>query len=125
MNSSDPSLSAGPDYAAPASLQPRRNGVSESKFLGISYVATLLVASLFISLCGPGCCYVFFSIIAGVSGVLMLRRSFPSRCFCLGVLLLSLIGMWHEKETRDTWEARELRVKIETLQQDLQKDQSK
>jgi hypothetical protein len=117
-------VSASPGSDAPASPSPRREWLRELKFLIIAYVVTVFVASSFIAACGPGCCYVFYSIIAGISGVLMLRRAFSSRCICLGVLLLSLFGMWHEKEVRDTWGQRVLRLQIQKLQQKLDNTQS-
>lgn len=103
---------------SPAS--PRRGFARELAFLTVTYIGTAVVASLFIGLCGRGCCYIFYSIIAGVSGLLMLRQPLLSRCICLGVLLLSLFGMWHEKETVETWGQRALRLQIEDLQKQLQ-----
>jgi hypothetical protein len=123
MNSSS-IISASPDSDTPTSPRPRREWLRELRFLIIAYVVTAFVASLSIAACGPGCCYVFYSIIAGVSGVLMLRRPFSSRCICLAVLLLSLFGMGHEKEVRDTWGQRALRLQIQNLQQKLEKTQS-
>lgn len=87
-------------------------------------MATVVIASMSVAACGPGCCFVFFSIIAGVSGLLMLRRPFTSRCFCGLILMLSLLGMWHEKETRDTWAERALRLQVQALQQELQKSRN-
>lgn len=104
----------------PTALRPHRDLASELLLIAIIYVATFVVGSLFIAACGPGCCYVFFSIFAGVSGILMLRQPFVSRCICLGVLLLSLFGMWHEKEVRDTWDQRALHLQIERLKQEIQ-----
>lgn len=94
-------------------------------FLAAVYTGTLFVGSMFISACGPGCCFVFYSIIAVVSGLLMLRRPMTSRCICLAILVLSLFGMWHEKEARDTWAQRSLRLQVDKLQQELQKPELK
>jgi len=80
------------------------------------YCAALVIGPIFMGACGPGCCYVLYSIFAGVSGFLMLLWTFALRCICLVVLLLSLFGMWHEKETRDTWGQRALRQQMEALQ---------
>lgn len=113
-----------PDSDTPTSPQTHREWLRELRFLMIAYIVTFFVASLFIAACGPGCCYVFYSIIAGISGAVMLRRYFPSRCICLCVLLLSLYGMWHEKEVKDTWGQRALRLQIQNLQQKLEKTQS-
>lgn len=99
--------------------------LSELKFLVPIYIIAAITASFFIAACGPGCCFVFYSIIAGVSGFLMLRESRFSRWICLGVLLLSLLGMWHEKEVRDTWGQNKLRIQIQRLEQQLQESQHK
>jgi len=114
-----------PDKTALASPRSRREWFCELRFLGIVYVATVFVASLTIAACGPGCCFVFYSIIAGVSGILMLRQFFLSRSICLIILLLSLFGMWHEKEVRDTWGQRALRLQIQKLQQEPERLQNK
>lgn len=60
---------------------------SEFAVPGVVYFFTLLFAPAFISLCGPGCCYVFYSIFAIVSGLLMLGQNFISRCICFCVLI--------------------------------------
>jgi hypothetical protein len=86
---------------------------SESTFLGLTYFITVFLGSMTIAACGPGCCFVFYSVIAGVSGLLMLRKPFVSRCVCLGILMLSLFGMWHEKEVRDSWQTFQLRQQLE------------
>ena len=114
-----------PDKPVPAPPRPHREWFCEFRFLGLAYVATVCVASLTIAACGPGCCFVFYSIIAGVSGLLMLRQRFLSRSICLIILLLSLIGMGHEKEVRDTWGQRALRLQIQKLQQEPEKLQNK
>lgn len=124
MNTS-PEDSVTSDKPVSASPRSRREWFCEFRFLGLAYVATVFVASLTIAACGPGCCFVFYSVIAGVSGMLMLRRIFLSRCLCLVVLLLSLFGMWHEKEVRDTWGQRALRLQIQKLQQEPEKIQNK
>jgi hypothetical protein len=38
------------------------------------------------------------------------------------MLLLSLAGMWHEKEARDTWGQKGLRTQIQSLQEELRSD---
>lgn len=83
------------------------------------YAVTLLVGSLTIGLCGPGCCYVFFSILAGVSGLLMLRSAMGTRVIGLAVLLFSLVQMGFEKEELETWSHRAQRRQMETQQQQL------
>jgi hypothetical protein len=100
-------------------------GRSEVIFLGGIYLITVVGGSLTIAVCGPGCCYIFFSILAAVSGLLMLRQLFASRVFCLAMLLLSLVGMWREKEARDTWEQRVLHLQIQSLQKHLEEVQPK
>jgi hypothetical protein len=97
---------------------------SELKFLGITYFITVLLGSMTIAACGPVCCFVFFSIIAGVSGFLMLRKPFASRCICLGGVILSLFGMWHEKEARDSWQTFHLRQQLDHANELLQKQHS-
>ncbi len=98
---------------------------TEIIFLGGTYFITAIIGSLTIAACGPGCCFIFFSILAGVSGLLMFRQSFASRVFCFVMLLLSLVGMWHEKEARDTWGQLALRHQMQRLQPELQKVQPK
>ena len=85
----------------------------------------MVIGSLFVSACGPGCCFVLFSAFAAVSGLLMLRRRFATRVVCLLALLFSIFGMWHEKEARDTWGQRALRHQIDSLQKILQTTQPK
>jgi hypothetical protein len=121
MNTPSP---AGSDIGS-GTPRPHRAPASELVFVGTIYIVTVVVGSMFIAACGPGCCYVFYSIIAGVSGLLMLRQPFTSRCICLTVLLASLFGMWHEKEARDTWGQRALRLQVEHLRQELQQPQPK
>jgi hypothetical protein len=118
-------LSAGSRARATSAPRPRQALISELSFLGCIYLGTIAVSSMFIAACGPGCCYIFYSIIAAVSGFLMLRQSFTTRGICLVVLLLSLFGMWHEKEVRDTWGQRMLSHQVERLQQQLQKSETK
>jgi hypothetical protein len=122
-----PSSTLPPRSEPPGSitLRAQRGLASELIFLGSSYIVTVIVGSMFIAACGPGCCYVFYSIVAGISGILMLRRPFVSRCICLGALLLALLGMWHEKEVRETWGQRALHHQLEILQHELQKTQIK
>ena len=50
-----------------------------------------------------------------MSGLLMLRQRLATRVFCLVVLVLSLVGMWHEKEVRDSWKAQALQNEIDAL----------
>jgi hypothetical protein len=79
--------------------RPERSGgsfLSEVFFLGSTYFVTAFFGGFTIGACSPNCCFVFFSILAGVSALLMLRRPIGSRVFCLIMLLLSLAGMWHE-----------------------------
>ena len=121
MNTSSSTLPASSGDLVPTPV-PRR---SEVIFLGGIYLLTVVVGSLTIAACGPGCCFVFFSILAGVSGLLMFRQPFRSRVFCFIMLLLSLVGMWHEKEARDTWGQRALRHQIDSLQKALQTTQPK
>lgn len=116
----DTMLSASSDSSDPAPPRPYRRLMSELIFLAIGYFATVSVASMFIAACGPGCCFVFYSIIAGVSGLFMFRQSLFSRGICLVVLLLSLFGMWHEKEVRDTWVQQGLNRQIQNLHQELE-----
>ena len=87
--------------------------LSELIFLGAIYFITIIGGSLTIAACGPGCCFVFYSVIAGVSGILMLRKPIVSRYICLGILFLSLFGMWHEKEARDSWKSYHLRQQLD------------
>lgn len=119
MNTSSSTHPAPSGDLAPASV-PRR---SEVIFPGGVYLVTIIVGSFTIAMCGPGCCFVFFSILAGVSGLLMFRQPFGSRVFCFIVLLLSLVGMWHEKEARETWGQRALRAQIQSLQKQLEEVQ--
>jgi hypothetical protein len=105
-------------------ITPRRTIRSELTFLGVTYFVTIIGGSLTIAACGPGCCFVFYSVIAGVSGFLMLRKSFVSRCTCLVVLILSLFGMWHEKEARDSWQTFHLRQQLDHANELLQKQHS-
>ena len=121
MNTASATLTANSENTASESPKPARRLRSELIFLGLTYLVTFFFASLSLSLCGPGCCYIFYSIIAGISGFLMLRQRLLSRIVCLGVLLFSLFGMWHEKEARETWGARSLRLQIQNLEQELQK----
>jgi hypothetical protein len=115
------SLSSISKIGGSSAPRPHRAFASELLFLGGIYAGAVVVGSLFISACGPGCCFVFYSILAGISGLLlMLSRHLVSRCICFIVLLLSLFGMWHEKEARDTWGERVLRVQIERLRDELQ-----
>jgi hypothetical protein len=114
MDSPVTPLPANPSNIATAAT-PRSFG-SEVLFLACTYFVIALFGSFFIAACAPGCCYVFFSILAAASGLLMLRDRFGSRVICLVMLLLSLAGMWHEKEARSTWGEIALRRQIETLQ---------
>jgi hypothetical protein len=107
------------DIAGPTTLW--RIIRSELTFLGITYFITVFVGTMTIAACGPGCCFVFFFVIAGVSGFLMLRKPFASRCICLGVLILSFFGMWHEKEARDSWQTFCLRKQLDLANELLQK----
>jgi len=124
-NTPPSALSANSGVRAPSTPRPHQALVSELSLLSCIYLGTIAVSSMFIAACGPGCCYIFYSIIAGVSGFLMLRPSFTTRGICLVVLLLSLFGMWHEKEVRDTWGQRMLSHQIERLQQELRKSETK
>ena len=94
-------------------------------FLGSVYLVTVIVASFTIDMCGPGCSFVFYFILAGVSGLLMFRPPFGSRLFCFIVLLLSLLGMGHEKEARETYVQRALRAKVQSLQKHIEEVESK
>ena len=47
----------------------------------------------------------------------MLRPCNGSRLFCFLVLFISLAGMWHEKEVRDTWTERNLRLQIQSIRE--------
>ena len=76
----------------------------------------MVIGSMFISACGPGCCFVLFSAFAAVSGLLMLRRRLATRVVCLLGLLFSIFGMWREKEASDTWGQRALRQQLESLE---------
>jgi hypothetical protein len=107
------------DIASPATSW--RTIRSELTFLGVTYFITVFLGSMTIAACGPGCCFVFYSVIAGVSGLLMLRKPFASRCVCLGILILSLFGMWHEKEARDSWHAFHLQQQLDRANELLQK----
>jgi hypothetical protein len=107
------------DIASPATSW--RAIRSELTFLGVTYFITVFLGSMTIAACGPGCCFVFYSVIAGVSGLLMLRKPFASRCICLGVLIFSLFGMWHEKEARDSWQTFHLRKQLDQANELLQK----
>jgi hypothetical protein len=118
-------LPAGSGVRTPSAPRPHQALVSELSILGCIYLGTIAFSSMFIAACGPGCCFIFYSIIAGVSGFLMLRPSFTTRGICLVILLLSLFGMWHEKEVRDTWGQRMQSRQIERLQQELQKSETK
>jgi hypothetical protein len=89
----------------------------EIAVLGCTYFVAFIFASMSIGFCGDGCCFAFYSILGITSAFLMLRRSFPTRVVCLLVLLASVVGMWHEKETRDTYTVAALRQQIQTLQQ--------
>jgi len=104
--------------------RPWRTVRSELIFLGVTYFIAVIGGSTTIAACGPGCCFVFFSVIAGVSGFLMLRKPFLSRCICLAVLILSLFGMWHEKEARDSWQTFHLRQQLDHANELLQKQHS-
>jgi hypothetical protein len=110
----NPSVS--PIAASAPTLSSRTDVSREFVVLGGSYFATFLVASMTISACGPGCCFVFYSIFAGVSGLLMLRQSWASRCLCCVVLLGSLGGMWYEKAARETWHDIAMKHRIAELQ---------
>jgi hypothetical protein len=107
------------DIASPATSW--RTIRSELTFLGVTYFITVFLGSMTIAACGPGCCFVFYSVIAGVSGLLMLRKPFVSRCACLGILMFSLYGMWHEKEARDSWQTFHLRQQLDRANELLQK----
>lgn len=109
-SSASPALSASLPSASPLRT-PRQH--SDFMFVAGSYVGTFIVGSMFVSACGPGCCFVLYSALAVVSGLLMLRRSFATRIVCLVALLLSLVGMWHEKEARDSWTVHHLRKQLE------------
>lgn len=119
MNTSSSTRPASSGDLAPI---PKR---SEVIFLGGVYLITVIVGSFTIAMCGPGCCFVFFFILAGVSGLLMLRQPFGSRVFCFVMLLISLVGMWHEKEERDTWSQSAMRAHIQELQKQLDEVQPK
>jgi len=87
--------------------------------VGGTYLVTLVGASLTVGMCGPGCCYVFFSVLAAVSGFVMLRASLGTRVVGLAVLIFSLVQMASEKDTRETWAHRAQQRQIEALQQEL------
>jgi membrane protein implicated in regulation of membrane protease activity len=89
----------------------------EISFLSVGYLIAGFFALSTISLCGPGCCFAFFTVLAVASGLFMLlRRAFYSRVFCLVILLLSLVGMWHEKQARDSWAVHDLQQRIQEMQ---------
>ena len=119
MNPSSTTLPASPNDGTPA---PRR---SEVIYLACIYLITAVLGTLTIAACGPGCCFAFFTLLAVVSGLLMFRQHFGSRVFCFIILLLSLVGMWHEKEARDNWGRIALHRQIERLQKELEKAQAK
>lgn len=50
----------------------------------------------------------------------MLKKALSTRVVCLAILLLSLAGMWHEKEVRDSWGQHVLRRQIQTLQKQIE-----
>jgi hypothetical protein len=102
--------------ASAKAAPPLRSIGSQIGLLTIVYLPVLVLSSLTISLCGPGCCFVFYAIIAVASGFLMFRRQVFSQVFCLLVLWVAVGGMWHEKRTRDTWANQELRMRLEDLQ---------
>ena len=47
----------------------------------------------------------------------MLRPDNGSRLFCFLVLSISIAGMWHEKEVRETWTERHLRQQIQSIRE--------
>ncbi|MEI6232240.1 MAG: hypothetical protein WCT04_04265 [Planctomycetota bacterium] len=100
-----------------------QNILAEVALVGVTYFFTAFVASMFISMCGPGCCFVFYTILAGVSGLLMLRELFFTRLLCFAFLLLFMFGMWHEKEVRDTHRERALKRAIQMQYNDMQKQE--
>ena len=110
-------LPAGPGDTAPAPSK------SEVLYIGCTYVVSASVGAANMTYSGPGSGFIFFTILAGVSGILMLRQSFGTRVFCCVMLLLSLAGMWHEKEAKDTLNKDLLRHQLEDAQQKLQKIQ--
>ena len=83
--------------------------------VGVVYAFSAIFASLFNSMCGPGCCFVFYTILAVVSGALMLSKSILIRSISFAMLVIFLYGMWHEKEVRDTHRERFLKHQIEQL----------
>ena len=109
-----------PSTGSDAAQSAPRSHPSEFLFVGACYITTMVVGSLFVSACGPGCCFVLYSVCAAVSGLLMLRRRLATRIVCLLALFFSLFGMWHEKETRDTWGQRALRLQIQNLQKQIE-----
>jgi hypothetical protein len=88
----------------------------EIRFLVIGYIIAFFLAMSSLGLCGPGCCFAFYSILAIASGLFLLRRAFYTRVFCLAILLFSIVGMWHEKVTRDSWAVRDLQQQIQDMQ---------
>lgn len=121
MSSSSSTPPTSPEGGVPTLVSLRSQGV----FLGSVYLVTVIVASLTIDMCGPGCSFVFYFILAGVSGLLMFRPPFGSRLVCFIVLLLSLLGMGHEKEARETYVQRALRAKVQSLQKHIEEIESK
>jgi len=87
---------------ARTTVQSLGKATSECFVIGGTYLCTAFFATTFICFCGPGCYFAFYSILAGVSGFLMLRQARLTRVVCLAMLLLFLYGMWYEKEVRDT-----------------------
>jgi hypothetical protein len=109
-------LSSAESIASARPAPPLRSIGSQIALLVIIYLPVLVLSSMTISLCGPGCCFVFYAIIALASGLLMFRRPFFLQVFCLLILWGAIGGMWHEKQTRDTWANHALRVQLEDIQ---------